>query len=282
MSSTQAVYLVNVLICAVLALLLTNLWLRAQRERSLGTFMAAAWVFLAADSTFALREAMPYWTGRFFPTLLVTVGQVVLLMGALRVTHGPDRGRLATGITLAHAVVLAVFIAFFDGVSSLRTITNGLLWAGLSFAAALVMRRAVAADVRAAMRIPALVFTLHGGFHLMRTTFAVLTISGINQGTPAWIQTAGDIEVAVFMVGLFGALLAGYTQLRGVRLLKAERDLHELSTLLPICAWCKNVRSDEGYWQRLEDYLAAKGNVQVTHAMCDSCKAKALTRLETT
>lgn len=281
MSSTQAVYLVNVLVCAVLALLLTNLWRRAERERGLGTFMAAAWVFLAADIVFYLRDTVPYWAGRFFPTLFVTVGQVVLLMGALRVTERPDRGRVAIGLTLAHAVLLTTFLVAFGGVSGLRTILNGLIWAGLSFGAAAILVRAEDSAVRSAMRIPALVFVLHGGFHLLRTTFAILTFTDLGVGTPAWIQIAGDIEVAVFMVGLFGALLAGYTQLRGERLLMAERDLRELSTLLPICAWCKNVRSDQGYWRRLEDYFAAKGNVRITHGMCDSCRDKALDELET-
>lgn len=276
MSPTQAIYLVNVLICAVLALLLTFLWKRTDRERSLGTFMATAWFLLAADVSFFIRASLPFWAGRFFPTLFVTVGQILLLMGANRVTGRPDGRRLAIGITVAHAVVLTVFLVYFGGISSLRTILNGVIWGGLSFAAAAVLIKAPDADVRTAMGNAALVFVLHGSFHLFRSFSALLTLTDIGVGTPAWIQVAGDVEVAVFMVGLFGALLVGYALLHGKRLLATERELRELSTLLPVCAWCKNVRSDQGYWQRIEDYFASRGNVRVTHGMCDSCQAKAL------
>lgn len=276
MTPTQAIYLVNVLICAILALLMTNYWRRSGRERSLGTFMASAWVLLAADILFYLRDDLVYWAGRFFPTLLVTIGQVILLIGARRVVGRSDAAKRAVALVAMHALALALFLVYLGGISAFRTVLNGLLWAALSIAAAVVLRRAEDPDVREAMGVAALIFVLHASFHLLRTTFAILTLTEIGSGTPEWLQIAGDMEVSGFMVGLFLALLVGYAQLHGARLLKAERELRELTTLLPICAWCKNVRSDEGYWQRLEDYFESRGNVRVTHGMCDSCSQKAL------
>jgi hypothetical protein len=44
-----------------------------------------------------------------------------------------------------------------------------------------------------------------------------------------------------------------------------------LSGLLPICAWCKQVRDDEGYWEEIETFVAARSDAHFTHSVCPSC-----------
>jgi hypothetical protein len=36
---------------------------------------------------------------------------------------------------------------------------------------------------------------------------------------------------------------------------KALAEIRTLHGLLPICAWCKKIRDDAGYWQQVEDYV---------------------------
>ena len=53
--------------------------------------------------------------------------------------------------------------------------------------------------------------------------------------------------------------------------------LHEIKTLsglLPICAWCKNIRDDQGYWQQLEGYIGQRTAAQFSHGICPSCMEK--------
>ncbi len=45
-----------------------------------------------------------------------------------------------------------------------------------------------------------------------------------------------------------------------------------LSGLLPICAWCKNVRDDQGYWKRIETYVSQHTDASFTHGLCPSCE----------
>ena len=52
------------------------------------------------------------------------------------------------------------------------------------------------------------------------------------------------------------------------RALKREEQLREL---LPICAYCKNIRDDEGYWQRVESYLHTVTGADLSHGICPSC-----------
>ncbi len=54
---------------------------------------------------------------------------------------------------------------------------------------------------------------------------------------------------------------------------EALAKVKSLSSLLPICAQCKDVRDDEGYWEAVESYLA-KTDTQVTHSLCPACEIK--------
>jgi DNA-binding NtrC family response regulator len=44
-----------------------------------------------------------------------------------------------------------------------------------------------------------------------------------------------------------------------------------LSGLLPICSSCKNIRDDQGYWNRLEVYLQQHSEATLTHGICPDC-----------
>ncbi len=44
-----------------------------------------------------------------------------------------------------------------------------------------------------------------------------------------------------------------------------------LQGLLPICAWCKRIRDDEGYWARVDSYFHERAGVDFTHSICPDC-----------
>lgn len=58
---------------------------------------------------------------------------------------------------------------------------------------------------------------------------------------------------------------------RVVALEKALANVKRLHGLLPICSYCKRVRSDENYWSQVEAYLAENSDVRFTHAICPTC-----------
>jgi PAS domain-containing protein len=55
---------------------------------------------------------------------------------------------------------------------------------------------------------------------------------------------------------------------------RALADIKTLRGLLPICAGCKKIRNDAGYWQGLEQYLGEHAEVQFSHGLCPDCLAK--------
>ncbi len=60
------------------------------------------------------------------------------------------------------------------------------------------------------------------------------------------------------------------------RVQEAIGELKVLSGLLPICAWCKKIRDDRGYWSKIEAYLSARTDAQFTHGICPDCTEKML------
>jgi CheY-like chemotaxis protein len=47
-----------------------------------------------------------------------------------------------------------------------------------------------------------------------------------------------------------------------------------LTGLLPICANCKKIRDDEGYWQQVEVYIRDHSEVEFSHGLCPDCISK--------
>jgi hypothetical protein len=52
---------------------------------------------------------------------------------------------------------------------------------------------------------------------------------------------------------------------------KALSEVKILTGLLPICAACKKIRNDAGYWERIEGYIMAHSQATFTHGICPEC-----------
>jgi len=87
------------------------------------------------------------------------------------------------------------------------------------------------------------------------------------------------------LLDIFG-VLAGYIQLfmdttlayrlreEKRKLEKAIEEIKQLSGLLPICASCKKIRDDKGYWKQIESYISEHSEAEFSHGMCPECSEK--------
>ncbi len=55
------------------------------------------------------------------------------------------------------------------------------------------------------------------------------------------------------------------------QLQSALQELRTLSGLLPICAHCKKIRDDNGYWTQIEQYIRSHSRAEFTHGVCPDC-----------
>lgn len=56
---------------------------------------------------------------------------------------------------------------------------------------------------------------------------------------------------------------------------KLQMALDEIKTLqgiIPICAKCKKIRDDQGYWNKIESYIESNTDAQFTHSICVECE----------
>ena len=62
------------------------------------------------------------------------------------------------------------------------------------------------------------------------------------------------------------------------QLIKSLQDslatIKTLSGMLPICASCKNIRDDKGYWNQIETYLSKHSKAKFSHGICPECAKK--------
>lgn len=59
-----------------------------------------------------------------------------------------------------------------------------------------------------------------------------------------------------------------------VELKTALDKVKQLSGLLPICASCKKIRNDEGYWEQIESYIRDHSEAEFTHSICAECSER--------
>ena len=61
---------------------------------------------------------------------------------------------------------------------------------------------------------------------------------------------------------------------RNIELQKAFEEIKQLKGILPICASCKKIRDDEGYWHQIELYIRDHSEADFSHGICPDCMKK--------
>ena len=79
-----------------------------------------------------------------------------------------------------------------------------------------------------------------------------------------------ELRITIEMA-LYRHLLERKLKERTLELEKALAEIKTLSGLIPICASCKNIRDDQGYWQQVEAYIQAHSEARFSHGICPEC-----------
>ncbi len=76
----------------------------------------------------------------------------------------------------------------------------------------------------------------------------------------------------VFDNGKMTGVIVNFKDISGcVQRVKQNLLTEKKERLIPICGWCKKIRSDDNYWEQLETFLTNEGFGIFTHGMCPSC-----------
>ncbi len=83
------------------------------------------------------------------------------------------------------------------------------------------------------------------------------------------------IRVGERILNLQGALAKQVNDLK-----EALSEVRKLQGLLPICSYCKNIRDDNNYWLRIEEYIADHSEANFSHGICPECEKKLMEKLK--
>ena len=92
------------------------------------------------------------------------------------------------------------------------------------------------------------------------------------QATPV-LDAAGNVSaIAVLRFEITERKLIEEQLRHSVAALEQVLDeVQTLSALLPICARCKKIRDDQGYWREVEQHLRQHTRAKFSHGVCPDC-----------
>jgi hypothetical protein len=195
-----------------------------------------AWSACVVGATLA-RAGVTHWSGRDFRRLCRNLRVALALTG------------LAWGFG---AAALVPYMRQVDAVLVLAVLTT--LVTG---AAATMVADPVALSIYSVCALlplggeliviaPDRLYLVAGGLVVPFIAFTILTSREAYRDLTVRLRTAAELEETL-------------------------ANVRTLSGLLPICASCKKIRDDRGYWNQIEEYVGDHTHAQFSHGLCPDC-----------
>jgi GAF domain-containing protein len=109
------------------------------------------------------------------------------------------------------------------------------------------------------------------------------TLCAVDLQEKRWSKQADDLLHTMkeaIEVHLDLAMTMEHLNQKNSELELALTEVKTLQGLLPICAACKKIRDDQGYWGKLESYIMKHTDVQFSHGICPECAKKLYADIE--
>jgi hypothetical protein len=252
------------------------------------------WVLQSAGITFGLQlQTLHGYVPPFIPVLVGNgffIASSILALKGIRTFFG--KGGLMRGVWFA-AVAVESGLAWFTYASpdlNARILLFSLFTGSLCIEMARELFFNAPAEMRIASRLTGSVLAGCGLFLVLRGLATVLLFRLSSNYAANGVQEIVFIgSMAVSLLGAFGFIMMNAARVEHEmkiidgKLRSTLYDLEQkmlqiktLSGMLPICASCKKIRDDRGYWNSIEVYLHDHSEAEFSHGLCPECAQKLL------
>ena len=90
------------------------------------------------------------------------------------------------------------------------------------------------------------------------------------------LQLDEILNVIIFLMFAFVI----FSVRRWMEIRKAKSEIIQLRGIIPICASCKKIRDDAGYWHEIELYIEKHSEADFSHGLCPDCIKKLYPELD--
>lgn len=101
-------------------------------------------------------------------------------------------------------------------------------------------------------------------------------IQALNSGADDYLVKPVNKEELFARISVGQRILGLQQELRDKieKLQEAKSTIKELNGLIPICSYCKKIRSDQNFWEQVESFVSNNSDAVFTHSICPECYEK--------
>lgn len=269
----RTIILVSTIVYAACSILVIQLW-RQNRKRFDGLGFIALNYVLQTTGLVALvgRGLIPEGVSIFFTNSLMVLGAILGYYGFSRFFGRPER--MILWIVLLVAFIAAQAYWYYVEPSLMwRKINSSIILMFAGLLTTYFLWHMTGQPGRQFTRVIGWVHIAYALFFGART-LVVLYESRVTGGF--FDPNSREAALGLFYPPLFVIMTYAVSLMINHRLNweaeQASAQIKVLSGLLPICAHCKKVRDDTGYWNQIETYISLHSEADFSHGFCPECE----------
>ncbi len=268
LSDIRALLFLNGFTAFVMFICLGHVILRRRTSPGFGLW---TWAALASSASFVLlsfRQILPDFFTIIIADILAVLAGILIARGLAKFCGRPQ----ANWLDLTILVAFTAYLLIFQPGLQARIVT-------VSFALSLIYLRATLLTVGPVARL------LGEQNLLLVLCLGIVSLWCLVRAIVTWLwgdqsihlMSVGPYHGLTFLIMIMGniVMMVSLISLNSRRLendlTSAMNEIKTLRGIIPICANCKKIRDDRGFWQQVESYVRERSDAEFTHSICPDC-----------